>query len=89
MIAVCTGLTAFAVAMVAGLAADNPAESVLLRAIVAMLVCQLIGGAVGMVGERVVRDAIREYKAAHPVNRSSTSSASATVETPVTAEAST
>jgi putative Mn2+ efflux pump MntP len=83
------GLTAFAVALVAGLAADNPAESVLFRAIVAMFACQLIGGFVGMAGERVVRDAIREYKAAHPVNKSSTSSASAAVDRPLVAEAST
>jgi putative Mn2+ efflux pump MntP len=82
VIGACAGLTAFAIALVAGLAADNPAEDVLFRALIALVACQLIGGLVGMVGERTVREAIREYQSSHPVNSSSTVVSASTVETP-------
>lgn len=67
-------------ALIAGLAADNPAETVLLRALIAMFVCQVIGVLVGAVGERVVRDAVREYQDSHPVNKPSTIPAPSTVD---------
>jgi hypothetical protein len=82
IIGACAGLTAFAIALVAGLAADNPAEDVLFRALIALVACQLLGGLIGMVSERIVRDAIREYQASHPVNSSSTVVPASTVDTP-------
>lgn len=85
VVGACAGLTGFAVALIAGLAADNPAEDVLFRALVAMLACQIVGGLAGWVCERVVRDAIREYQSAHPVNNSSTPAPSLSVDTPVAA----
>lgn len=88
MSAACGGLTGFAVALIAGLAADNPADTVLLRAILAMFACQLIGALVGAVGERVVRDAIRDYQEAHAVNKPSTSTPSPAVDSPGIAPAS-
>lgn len=61
VIAACSGLTAFAVAMVAGLAADNTAEAVLSRALVALVVCNLVGWVAGLICERTVRSALDAY----------------------------
>jgi hypothetical protein len=80
--AACGGLTGFAVALIAGLAADNPAETVLFRSLMAMFVCQLICGIVGAVGERVMREAIRDFQDSHPVNKPSTTPPLPAVETP-------
>lgn len=56
-----SGLTAFAVAMVAGLAADNTAEAVLSRALIAMIVCNIVGWIAGLICERTVRAALDAY----------------------------
>lgn len=55
------GLSAFAIATIAGLAADNPAEHILLRAVVSMFVCHAVGVALGMIGERAVREGVEAY----------------------------
>lgn len=60
------GLAAFAIATIAGLAADNPADSILLRAVVGMFVCHAIGVALGMIGERAVREGVEEYVGSTP-----------------------
>lgn len=62
VIAAACGLGAFAVAVIAGLSADNPADTILMRAIVALVVCNLLGFVVGMVMEHVFSDAIRRYR---------------------------
>lgn len=49
-------LAAFAVAVVAGLAADNPAGTVLGRALAAMLAANLAGWPLGLVLERILAD---------------------------------
>lgn len=61
VIAACSGLTAFAVAMVAGLSADNTAEAVLSRALIAMIICNVLGWFAGLICERTVRAAIEAY----------------------------
>jgi len=61
VIGACSGLTAFAVAMVAGLAADNTAEAVLSRALVAMIICNVLGWFAGLICERTVRTALDAY----------------------------
>lgn len=61
------GLTAFAVAVVAGIAADNPSQVVLKHAIIAMICCQVVGLFIGALGERVVNDAVAEYQSRHPI----------------------
>jgi len=48
------GLLAFSVTILLGLAAGNPAEATLLRAVWAMLVFCVIGLSTGWVGQRVV-----------------------------------
>lgn len=49
LIATCLALTGFAVAIVAGLAAGNPATLILRHSILAMLVCYVAGMLVGMI----------------------------------------
>jgi len=66
VIGACCGLGAFAVAVVAGIAAENPGEVVLFRALVSMLACQIVGLGVGSVVERVISDSIRAHKKARP-----------------------
>lgn len=67
LIAATLGLCAFAIAIIAGLAAGNAAPRVLSQAIVCMVVCQMIGWGVGMAGERVVSEYLESYRAARPL----------------------
>lgn len=53
-IATTLGLAAFVVAIVAGLAAGNDPSRVLSTAIVAMICCQVLGLALGAVGQHIV-----------------------------------
>lgn len=56
VIAGCFALSAFAVAIVAGLAAGNAAVSIMLRAVVALVACYPIGLAAGILCQRVADD---------------------------------
>lgn len=60
-------LAAFSVAIVAGLAAGNPADTILVRAIGAMLCCQVVGWLVGLAGEHVVREHVSVHQANNPL----------------------
>ncbi len=48
------GLAGFAIAVIAGLGADNDANTILLRAIIAMVGCSAAGQALGWAGERAI-----------------------------------
>ena len=65
-IAACLGLTAFAVAIAAGLFAHNPGGVVLGRALAALVIGQLIGLVIGHVGTRMVEDQLRAYVSSNP-----------------------
>lgn len=65
-IAACLALTAFAVAIAAGLLAHNPAGLVLGRALVALVLGKAIGLLIGHVGTRVVEDQLRAYVSSNP-----------------------
>lgn len=67
VIAAICGLSAFAVAIIAGLTVDNPVEVVLVRALVAMVLCQVLGTAIGAILEHVGRDAIKKHQDARPI----------------------
>lgn len=67
VISVVVALGAFIVAMVAGLAADNPAWVVLTRALVAMLAGQFIGLGAGEVLAYVRRAHTADYVKRHPI----------------------
>lgn len=64
VIASSMGLAAFVIATVAGLAADNPAENILTRAIVSMFACHVLGFVVGLLAEKAVTDGIVQYVSA-------------------------
>jgi len=67
LIATCLALTAFTVAIVMGMAAGNPAESILGRALMAMFACFAIGSLIGHVAERIVSDHIEQYQRNNPL----------------------
>lgn len=67
VIAGCFALSAFAVAVSAGLVSDNPAAQVLGRAIMCMLVCYPVGLVIGMVCVRVISAHVKAYRLANPI----------------------
>lgn len=67
VIAAGCGLTAFAVGILAGLFAGNPAETILLRSLIAMVACQVVGMVIGMICERVITEATVVYEKTHPI----------------------
>jgi putative Mn2+ efflux pump MntP len=62
VIAASLGLSAFAIAIVAGLAADNPAQTILVRAMASLVACHIVGWCVGMVAERTALEAVAAYE---------------------------
>ena len=62
VIAASCACSAFAIGILAGLFAGNPTETILVRALIAMFVGNLIGMIVGSIGERTVLEAFRKYQ---------------------------
>lgn len=60
------GLTGFAVAILAGLAADNPASVILTRALIAMTACYAVGAFIAALASRAVRDATLAHARRNP-----------------------
>lgn len=60
------GLMAFVVACITGLMAGNPGYVILTRAMLAMLVCTIIGRVLGIVGEICICEYVARYKSARP-----------------------
>ena len=60
-------LVAFAAAVATGLAAGNPASTVMWRALIVMLVCYPVGRIVGAIAHKAVQDYIDQYKKQHPI----------------------
>lgn len=71
MIASVMGLGAFTLAIISGLAVDNPADRILSRALICMFVCNILGMVLGLLAERTVADAIHHYTSTRPVNEHS------------------
>lgn len=67
VIASSCGLAGFAVATLAGMFAANPADSVLIRALLALAACYIVGTGVGLACERTIARAITDYKHTRPV----------------------
>jgi hypothetical protein len=61
------GLAGFAVALLAGMSSDRGSASVLLGAIVAMVLCRLVGVFVASVCARLSEEAVRRHKESNPV----------------------
>ena len=68
VIAASFGLTAFAVGIVAGLLAGNAAETILVRALIAMVLANAVGFLAGAIGERTINEALEasEKQAKNP-----------------------
>ena len=60
-------LLGFALAVLSGLFAGNPATLVLVRALVVMVACNVVGQMAGAILFRVVDDHVRAYEAARPI----------------------
>ncbi len=69
------GLTAFAIAVVSGLAAGNQSAEILIRALMSMMTCYVLGLVLGMIGEHTIEEHVREYVNARPAQGSSVSGA--------------
>jgi len=65
-IAAIFALAAFAVAIMAGLMGGNPAPSILVRALLALVCCYPIGLAVGLVAQRLVREHVETHRETNP-----------------------
>lgn len=61
------GLTGFSVACMAGIAVGNPTNTILMRSLVTMLACYLLGSILGAVCEWVVTSHLADYKAKNPI----------------------
>lgn len=60
------GLMAFTVACLTGLMAGNPGYVILVRAMIAMLICTFLGRILGIVGEICIREYVSTYKSTRP-----------------------
>jgi hypothetical protein len=60
-------MAAFAVAIVSGLAAGNETSSILLRSLMAMVLCYPVGLIAGLISERTVDDHARAHRKNNPV----------------------
>jgi tetrahydromethanopterin S-methyltransferase subunit C len=69
VIAACMAMSAFGIALIAGLARENPASEILLRAVISMVICYVVGLTVGLIAQYVIGLHVRQYEVAHPVPR--------------------
>mgnify|MGYP001206223373 CR=1 FL=1 len=67
LIGACMGLAGFALAIVAGLAADNPSTQILVHALLSMLGCQMVGLAIGAVAEHAIDERSSAHRVANPI----------------------
>lgn len=58
----CAGLSGLAIAIVSGLAAENPADVILFRALIAAVVCNFVGWVIGILCERVFAESLGRYQ---------------------------
>lgn len=71
IIASCFALSAFAIALISGLAAGRAASSILGTAVLALLACYILGLIVASVANVAVSERIEQFKADNPVPDSS------------------
>ena len=60
-------LAGFLVAILAGLAAENPADVIIGRALLAMLACNLLGSVVGAITHWIGTQHVERYKRLTPI----------------------
>lgn len=67
IISVAFALCGFAISIIAGLAAGRPTFDTLALAMIALVICRMVGGVVASVGWGVVREHVDRFKAENPV----------------------
>lgn len=67
VIATCFALTSFAAALIVGIMAENPLQTILLRALFTMIVCYVIGLIIGLVAQSTVKKHIEQHKLDYPI----------------------
>ncbi len=65
IIATCLALGAYAIAMIAGLAAQNPVLLVMRRGLIVLVFAYAVGLAIGMILEHIVREQVARYRQAN------------------------
>lgn len=60
-------LSAFGIAVVAGIAAGNSASAILANALFCMVLCRILGGLIGIAAARVTASEIATFHAANPI----------------------
>lgn len=60
-------LGAFAIAIIAGLAAGNPTLVILIDALIALVVCNVVGLIIGAVMEHAVNEHVVRYRTEHRI----------------------
>ena len=65
-IAGCFALSSFSIALIAGIGGGNPADTVLVRALLAMTFCYPVGLAMGMVTQIVINNHIDQHRSSNP-----------------------
>ncbi len=87
VLAGCFAMAAFAVAILAGLAGGNSPASILLKALIAMIVCYPVGLMIGLAVQRVISDHLEaQQKAIDDEDEAKPAEASATEQSAETAE---
>jgi hypothetical protein len=66
-VAAAFSIAGFTVAIIAGLAADNPVTRVLQSAVIAMVLCYIAGLVIAAVAGRATAEHLAAYKAANPL----------------------
>ncbi|MEM9915310.1 MAG: hypothetical protein AAF911_10135 [Planctomycetota bacterium] len=67
VIATCFALISFAAALIVGILAENPLQTILLRALFTMIVCYTIGLVIGMIAQSTVQKHIEQHKLEFPI----------------------
>jgi hypothetical protein len=67
VVSVAFALCGFSAALVSGIGAGNDAVTVLLRAVLAMFACQLVGMLAGSMLSSLITEEEARYRAAHPI----------------------
>lgn len=62
VVAASMGLCGFAVTMIAGLAVDNPLDVIVMRSLVALLTCYVVGSLIGLAAEAAVGQRLSELE---------------------------
>ncbi|MFG0292963.1 MAG: hypothetical protein ACIAQF_01245 [Phycisphaerales bacterium JB065] len=67
IIASCFALSAFAIALISGLAADRSTSAILSTAVFALFICYILGLVVAAVANVAISEHINQYKSNHPI----------------------